>query len=107
MPVLENARGMFARWMTVFGKVPFFFYVLHIPLIHLIALIVTKVRMGTVVPWIFANHPMQSGRAPAGYQWSLGLLYLVWFVVVVMLYFACRWYGEVKSRSKSPWLSYL
>jgi uncharacterized membrane protein len=107
MPALEKARGIFARWMTVFGKVPFFFYVLHIPLIHFIALIVTKVRMGTVVPWIFANHPMHSGRAPAGYQWSLGLLYLVWLVVVVILYVACRWYGDVKSRSKSPWLSYL
>ncbi len=107
IPVLENAKGILGRWMTVFGKVPFFFYVLHIPLIHLIALIMSKVRMGTVVPWIFANHPMQNGRAPVGYAWSLGLLYLVWLAVVVILYFACRWYGGVKSRSRSPWLAYL
>jgi uncharacterized membrane protein len=107
IPLLEKARGPVARWMTVFGKVPFFFYVLHIPLIHLIALIVSKIRMGTVVPWIFANHPMGSGRPPDGYRWSLGLLYLVWLVVVVLLYFACRWYADLKERKKSPWMAYL
>jgi uncharacterized membrane protein len=107
MPVLEKARGPIARWMTVFGKVPFFYYVLHIPLIHAVALIVSKIRMGTVVPWLFANHPMGSGRAPAGYSWSLGLLYLIWLIVVVLLYFACRWYADLKEREKAPWMLYL
>src|SRR4029453_17707199 len=41
MPVLERARGRVARWITVFGRVPFFYYVLHIPLIHLLALVVS------------------------------------------------------------------
>jgi uncharacterized membrane protein len=107
IPMLERARGTFTRLMTTFGRVPFFFYVLHIPLIHFIALIVSKVRMGTVVPWIFANHPLGSGRPPAGYQWSLGLLYLIWLVVVVILYFACRWYADVKAKSRSSLLAYL
>jgi hypothetical protein len=93
--------------MTVFGRVPFFYYVLHIPLIHVAALLVSQLKMGTVVPWLFGNFPMANGRAPAGYQWSLGLLYLVWLIVVVVLYFACRWFADVKARSKSPWLSYL
>ena len=107
IPVLEKARGPVARWMTVFGKVPFFYYVLHIPLIHAIAVIVSKVRMGTVVPWLFANHPMGSGRPPAGYTWNLGLLYIVWLIVVVLLYFACRWYAAIKEREKAPWMAYL
>ena len=107
IPLLENARGPVARWMTVFGKVPFFYYVLHIPLIHLIALVVSKIRLGTVVPWLFANHPMGSGPAPDGYRWSLGQLYLVWLIVVVMLYFACRWYADLKERKKAPWMAYL
>jgi hypothetical protein len=63
--------------------------------------------MGTVVPWLFANHPMGNPRPPAGYTWSLGLLYLVWLVVVVMLYFACRWYGELKARRQAAWMAYL
>jgi hypothetical protein len=107
IPVLEKARGPVARWMTVFGKVPFFYYILHIPLIHVIALIVSQVRMGTIVPWLFENHPMGSGRAPAGYMWSLGLLYLVWLIVVVLLYFACRWYADAKERRRAPWMAYL
>ncbi len=107
IPALEKARGPIVRWMTVFGRVPFFYYVLHIPLIHLMAAIVSKIRLGTVVPWIFENHPMGSGRPPAGYQWSLGLLYLVWLIVIVLLYFACRWYADLKARRKHSWLAYL
>lgn len=107
IPLLERARGALASWLTILGRVPFFFYVLHIPLIHAAALVVSQVRLGTVVPWLFGNHPMAPGRAPAGYQWSLPLLYLVWFVVVVLLYFACRWYAGVKARRRDWWLSYL
>ena len=107
MPFLERAKGALARWMTVFGRVPFFYYVLHIPLIHVAAILITQIRMGMVVPWLFANHPMGSPRPPAGYTWSLGLLYLVWLIVVVLLYFACRWYADVKARGGRPWMAYL
>jgi uncharacterized membrane protein len=107
IPALEKTRGMFVRWMAVFGRVPFFYYVLHIPLIHAVAMVVSQVRMGSVVPWLFANHPMGSPRPPAGYEWSLGLLYLVWLVVVILLYFACRWYADLKERRKAPWMAYL
>ncbi|HEX6316405.1 MAG TPA: heparan-alpha-glucosaminide N-acetyltransferase domain-containing protein [Gemmatimonadaceae bacterium] len=107
IPVLERTHGPVTRWMTVFGRVPFFFYVLHIPLIHVIALVVSQIRMGTVVPWLFANHPMGSGQPPAGYGWSLGLLYLVWLIVTVLLYFACRWYADLKARRKARWMAYL
>lgn len=107
IPFLERARGLVVSWMTVFGRVPFFFYILHIPLIHVIAMIVSKIRLGIVVPWLFANHPLNPGRAPAGYTWSLGLLYLVWLIVVVLLYFACRWYADLKARRTSPWMAYL
>jgi uncharacterized membrane protein len=107
MPALEKARGTFVQWMTVFGRVPFFYYILHIPLIHFIALIISRIRMGAVVPWIFANHPMGSGRPPDGYQWSLGLLYLVWLIVVVLLYFASRWYASLKERRRAGWMAYI
>jgi uncharacterized membrane protein len=107
MPALEKARGAFVRWMTVFGKVPFFFYVLHIPLIHVLALVVSKIRMGVVVPWLFANHPMGSPAPPDGYSWGLPNLYLVWCIVVALLYFASRWYADLKERRKAPWMAYL
>jgi len=107
MPLLERARGAVARWLTVFGRVPFFYYMLHIPLIHLLALGVSFLRTGSVDPWLFTNHPMSSPPVPAGYQWSLGLLYLVWLVAVVLLYFASRWFARIKAERRSWWLSYL
>ena len=107
MPLLENARGAVARWLTVFGRVPFFYYVLHIPLIHVLAIVVSRVRTGEVSGWLFANHPMAPPPPPEGYAWSLPLLYLVWAIAVVMLYVACRWYAGFKARRTDWWLRYL
>ena len=107
VPLLENARGALARTITVFGRVPFFFYVLHIPLIHLLALFVSKIRLGFVSPWLFTNHPMGNPEPPDGYTWSLPLLYLVWAVTIVLLYFACQWFANLKAKSSNPWLKYV
>jgi len=107
IPLLDRARGPVTRWLTVFGRVPFFYYVLHIPLIHALALVVSKIRTGTVDPWLFTNHPMANPPAPDGYTWSLGLLYLVWAIAVVMLYFPSRWYADLKARRSDWWLKYL
>jgi hypothetical protein len=107
IPVLDQARSALAGWITVFGRVPFFFYMLHIPLIHALAIIVSKIRLGEVSPWLFTNHPMGNPPAPDGYTWGLGTLYIVWLVAIVLLYFACRSFAGLKSRSKDWWLSYL
>lgn len=107
IPVLEQARGALANWLTVFGRVPFFFYVLHIPLIHLLAIVVSQVRLGAVSPWLFANHPMGNPPAPDGYTWTLPQLYLVWAIASVLLYFPCRWFADLKARRRDRWLSYL
>ncbi len=107
IPLLGRARGAFAGWMTAFGRVPFFYYVLHIPLIHAVALGVSLVRQGRVVPWLFADHPMGNPPPPEGYVWSLGLVYVVWLAVVVALYLPCRWFADLKARRKDWWLGYL
>lgn len=107
IPLLERARGAPARMLSVFGRVPFFYYLLHIPLIHVLALIVARIRDGAVTAWLFGNHPMNPGPAPEGYQWSLGLLYLVFAIAVALLYLPCRWYANLKARRCNAWLSYL
>jgi uncharacterized membrane protein len=105
--LLEGARGALARWFTVFGRVPFFYYMLHIPLIHALALVVSKLGTGEVSPWLFANHPMGNPPAPEGYAWSLPLLYMMWALTIALLYPACRWYAGLKARRPGGWLSYL
>ena len=106
IPILEKARSTVARTITVFGRVPFFYYVLHIPLIHTLALIVSKIREGAVNPWLFANHPMGNPEPPDGYTWSLPLLYLVWAIAIAILYPACRRFAELKAKRTDPWLKY-
>jgi uncharacterized membrane protein len=107
VPLVEGLNGAVARRITLFGRVPFFYYMLHIPLIHALALIVSKIRLGYVSPWLFANHPMGNPEPPPGYVWSLPLLYLVWAIAVFLLYFACRWFAALKAKRNDWWLQYL
>ena len=105
--LLNGARGWLARWIALFGRVPLFYYLLHIPLIHALALAVSWIRLGAISPWLFANHPMGNPPAPEGYTWSLSLLYLVWALAIVILFFACRWFAAFKEERRSWWSSYL
>jgi len=105
--LVERAHGALSRTIAMFGRVPLFFYVLHIPLIHALALAISLIRAGEISPWLFANHPMGAPPAPDGYAWSLPLLYLVWAIAIAILYFACRWFVELKRRRSDWWLSYL
>jgi uncharacterized membrane protein len=107
LPLLEQVRGSLGRAISLFGRVPFFFYVLHIPLIHLLALIVSLISLGEISGWLFTNHPMDSPPPPEGYTWGLGTLYLVWALAVLFLYFACKWYADLKARRSDWWLRYL
>ncbi len=107
IPLLERARGPIVRAVAVFGRVPFFFYVLHIPLIHTLALVVSWIRLGTLSPWLFANHPMGNPPPPDGYTWSLPILYAVWLVAIALLYVPCRSWADLKARRTDWWLSYL
>jgi uncharacterized membrane protein len=87
------------RWQGVlatFGRVPLFYYLLHIPAIHIAALIVMKLREGTIHPEWYASAPYTS--VPPDHRWSLPLLYLVWAIVVAALYIPCRWFSGAGSR---------
>jgi uncharacterized membrane protein len=103
----EGWTGRLAKIIQVFGRVPMFYYLLHIPLIHFAGCVVSLIREGHVDAWLFTNHPMDPGPLPAGYMWSLPLLYLVYAVCVVALYFPCRWYSDLKAKKRSVLLSYI
>jgi uncharacterized membrane protein len=103
----EMWNGRAASVIETFGRVPLFYYVLHIPLIHLAACVVSLLREGRVNPWLFQNHPVDPGPVPAGYTWGLGLLYAVYAVVMILLYFPCRWYAEKRKQSRSALLKFL
>jgi uncharacterized membrane protein len=108
LPWAENARGWLGNALETFGRVPMFYYLMHIPIIHLSAMGVSWIRSGQVIPQLYGNFPMQPPAMPDGYRWSLGLLYLVWAIVVFgVLLPACRWYAAKKGRHSGGWMQYI
>jgi uncharacterized membrane protein len=103
LSLFENARGRLADWITVFGRVPFLYYVAHIFLIHLLAILFAKVTYGDA-SWLVGQFPPQK---PQGYGLALPGVYAVWLGVVAMLYPLCRWFAAVKQARRDWWLSYL
>jgi len=97
LPVLERARGRLADVFATFGRVPLFYYLLHIPLIHVTALAAWYLRDGTVHAEWFATAPF--AQVPRAQQWGLPLLYLVFAVDVALLYLACRWFVGYRATS--------
>ena len=110
-----KARPRFRSWADDttqdgtggFGRVPFFYYVLHLPAIHLAAVLFSLAKYGNVQEWLFQNHPVMSGPPPEG--WGVGLMgvYAVTFAVVFVLYWPCAWMARWKDRTRSAWASFV
>jgi len=93
---------------VIIGKVPFFYYLMHIAVMHGVAVVAAWLRFGDV-HWMFespiiAQFPVTQ---PPGWPASLPVVYVVWIGVVAALYPLCRWYAALKARRSDPWLSYL
>jgi uncharacterized membrane protein len=103
LPFLEQREGKVARFITVFGRVPLFYYVLHLYLIHLLALIAARHDVGSF-RFLVSNVPLEA--YPPGYGYPLWAIYLFWIAVLFLLYLPCKWYGEAKRKSSNRLLSY-
>ncbi len=93
------------RWLRpalTVGKVPLFYYLLHLPLIHLLAIAARYARYG---PGHWMVETAYFNRLP-GWGYSLPIVYLVWAGVVLALYPPCRWFAGLKQRRSDAWLSY-
>jgi uncharacterized membrane protein len=95
----------FARPVVVFGRVPFFFYVLHLYLIHALAVLVA-IAFHQPYSWLL-HGGFWFNDLPEGYGHGLGFIYLMWAVVIVILYFPCHWFARMKEQKRAWWLSYL
>lgn len=102
----ERWSGRVARVLTTFGRVPLLYYLLHIPVIHLAAIVVSLVREGGVNPWLFGNHPMAPPPVPDGYTWSLPLLYAVFAICVALLYVPCRAFARLRAERRGAWMTW-
>jgi hypothetical protein len=106
VPYANRAKGWLSDLLIVFGRVPMFFYLLHILLIHSSALLVNLLLSGNTHQDWYATAPFT--EIADDQRWSLGTLYLVYAVDIVILYFSCRWYGRYKAgHPEQKWLRYL
>jgi uncharacterized membrane protein len=104
-----NVRNSLTRFITVYGRVPFFYYILHFYLLHLIAMFFFLARGHSFSEGIHHNN---AGFLPnfiiPGEGYSLWVVYAVWISVVLVLYPLCKWFSDYKMRHRDKkWLSYL
>ncbi len=105
-PFLEKSKNWLSNALNAIGRVPLFYYLIHILLIHISALGVQAIFDGGPHQEWFSYAPFTS--VPDEFKWSLGRLYFIFLIDVLALYFMCRWYGRYKSTPpEKKWLQYL
>jgi uncharacterized membrane protein len=101
-----NPDSRIAKVLLVYGRVPMFYYVLHIYLIHVMAIAVAGL-FHQPAAWLWQGAIFAAQR-PEGYGHGLPFIYLMWFLAVAALYLPCRWFMKFKQRHRDwGWLSYL
>jgi len=108
LSLIENTVNRITKVIIVYGRVPFFYYVLHFYILHILCMILFVARghaFGEATPDIFGI-PFHFMIAGEGY--SLGIVYLIWIGIVIALFPVCKWYDNYKTAHKEKkWLSYL
>ncbi len=106
LAIFDRDLGAWSKPVIVFGRVPLFYYLLHLPLIHALAIGLAYYRHGEASGiW---NGPIfgPATNFPENYGYGLGGVYALWLLVIVLLYPLCRWFADLKQRRREAWLSY-
>lgn len=105
LALLEKVQNKLTNMISIYGRVPFFYYVLHFYLIHLLLVVVffatgysSKDIVDPQLPFLFR---------PARFGFPLEIVYLIWISIVAALYVPCRWFYQYKITHSQWWLKYL
>ena len=96
-----------ADFCCVFGRVPFFYYIVHLYQIHFLALLAAEI---TGFGWQSMVLPKFITRVEElqGYGFNLITVYFIWSFVIALLYQLCKKFDTYKQAHKEKWwLSYL
>lgn len=100
--LLDREIKTLGQPFVIFGRVPLFYYLLHLPLLHSLAVILQYYNHG-IISSLFSFQV----RTDKDYGYSLPIVYVAWLGVVILLFPVCRWFAGVKQRRRDAWLSYL
>lgn len=107
LAISENYFGSLSQRIKILGRVPMFYYLLHLYLIHLLALFAAVMTGYQVSDMVFNTWVTESPNLE-GYGFNLLIVYAVWIAVVLILYPLCRWYDIYKATHRAKWwLSYV
>lgn len=104
---IENVKNKLTDFLLVFGRVPLFYYFLHIVVIHSLAIIGILIFGGDWTNMILTQDVFMNAKL-SNYGYSLFVVYLVWIFIIALLYFPSKRYMTYKASNKDKWwLSYL
>jgi uncharacterized membrane protein len=104
----EKLKGAVVNVVSIYGRVPMFYYLIHIYVIHLVAIIVSAFLPGQDWKVWILTKPIWFTTDLKGYGFSLPVAYLIWIILVIALYPLCKRYDAYKQANKGKWwLSYL
>ena len=103
----ESMRPRITKPIVIFGRVPFFFYILHLYFIHAFAMLALVFAGRDWREYILTASAIASGTLNS-FGLRIEAIYLVWILLIVLLYPLCRWYQRYKENNPTKWwLSYL
>ena len=108
LSLAEEPLNIITEKFTVFGRVPFFYYVVHLYLIHLLAMI-GAIILGYDWSDMILSDRVNRVSELKGYGFNLATVYIIWIGLILFLYPFCKWFDHYKRihQLNKPWLSYL
>ena len=104
----ENLCNRLTEIISTYGRVPMLYYLVHIYIIHLLALPAAELAGYQWTDMVSFTKGLHFNPQLKAYGFNLRMVYLIWMVLVVSLYPLCRWYDDYKTKHKGKWwLSYL
>lgn len=103
LAIAENWNNRFTSFVKVYGNVPFFYYVVHFLLLHLLVTVVYFAGGYSSLP---QGNSIMAFR-PQIFGFGLPIVWAIWIGVVLIMYYPCKWFQRVKMNNKSTFLKYV
>lgn len=107
LSIFENVYNKITRIISVYGRVPFFYYVLHFYFLHILCMFLFLSRGHSITENTLPIFGIPFRFLIAGEGYSLTIVYVIWISLVIALYPLCKWFSDLKKRKQYWWLSYL
>lgn len=106
LALAERVENRFTKFVSVYGKTPLFFYLIHWYIVHPLLIVILFLQG---ISWAAMDFASGNFGRPKGVEsgLSLGAVYLIWIGIVLLLYYPCKKFGEHKAHHKSSFLKYI